>query len=59
MGNTTEGMGRMAGETAEGAGIGLDVDVEKRQYRRERDDIKRGHWKVTEPLTPDEENELQ
>ena len=31
----------------------------KRQYRRERDDIKRGHWEVTEPLTPDEENELQ
>ncbi|MFM7981825.1 MAG: hypothetical protein ACKPKO_21155, partial [Candidatus Fonsibacter sp.] len=21
----------------------------KRQYRRERDDIKRGHWEVTEP----------
>ncbi|MFM7982948.1 MAG: hypothetical protein ACKPKO_26850 [Candidatus Fonsibacter sp.] len=31
----------------------------KRQYRRERDDIKRGYWEVTEPLTPDEENELQ
>ncbi|MFM7981958.1 MAG: hypothetical protein ACKPKO_21830, partial [Candidatus Fonsibacter sp.] len=31
----------------------------KRQYRRERDDIKRGDWEVTEPLTPDEENKLQ
>ncbi|MFM7983778.1 MAG: hypothetical protein ACKPKO_31085, partial [Candidatus Fonsibacter sp.] len=30
-----------------------------RQYIRERDDIKRGHWEVTEPVTPDEENELQ
>ena len=31
----------------------------KRQYIRERDDINRGHWEVTAPLTPDEENELQ
>ena len=31
----------------------------KTQYRRERDDINRGHWEVTEPLTPDEENELR
>ncbi|MFM7988952.1 MAG: hypothetical protein ACKPKO_57530 [Candidatus Fonsibacter sp.] len=31
----------------------------KRKYRRERDDIKRGHWEVTEPLTPDKDNELQ
>ncbi|MFM7987313.1 MAG: hypothetical protein ACKPKO_49165, partial [Candidatus Fonsibacter sp.] len=31
----------------------------KRDYRRERDDRTRGHSEVTEPLTPDEENELR
>ena len=27
--------------------------------RRERDDIKRGYWELTEPLTTDEEYELR
>ena len=26
----------------------------KYAYRRERGDIKRGHWEITEPLTTDE-----
>ncbi|MFM7981543.1 MAG: hypothetical protein ACKPKO_19715, partial [Candidatus Fonsibacter sp.] len=31
----------------------------KTQYRRERDERTKGYWEVTEPLTADEENELQ
>ena len=31
----------------------------KESYRRERDDVKRGHWEITEPLTTDEEYELR
>ena len=31
----------------------------KQAHRRERDDKRRGYWEVTEPLTPDEENELR
>ena len=31
----------------------------KRDHRRERNDIRRGYWELTEPLTPDEVNELR
>ena len=31
----------------------------KRDYRRERDNVERGHWELTEPLAPDKENELR
>ena len=31
----------------------------KREHSRETDDKRRGHWEVTKPLTPDEENELR
>ena len=30
----------------------------KEANRRERDDIKKGRWEITEPLTTDEENKL-
>ena len=34
-------------------------ELRKQKDRRERDDKRRGYWEVTEPLTPDEENELR
>ena len=41
-----------------------DIDKRERQKRkvsnrRERDDVNRGHWEITEPLTTDAEYELR
>ena len=36
-----------------------DRQQRKATNRRERDDVKRGYWKLTEPLTTDEEYELR
>ena len=35
-----------------------EIQKRKEAHRRARDDVKRGRWEITEPLTTDEENEL-
>ena len=36
-----------------------EIQQRKATNRRERDDVKRGYWELTEPLTADEEYELR
>ena len=54
-GNNDDGNGRHGEQKRER----WDRQQRKATNRRERDDVNRGHWELTEPLTTDEEYELR